>query len=572
MDHTRFACAGQGVGLPSSMRAFGMPVALVAATTLLGACPIEVEPVQPPTVIDGTPDPVCETPAPGPVRLKLLTRAELGRTLRDLLGVDETVVATLPAENSLLGYENDAVNHQMSAGLLDETWTLMEQLASQTRSQQPTRVVLCDRAATDDVACGEMLVRGFGRRAFRRPLTTSELERFDGLFRSSLTAWGFDRATELVVAALLTSPQFLYRPDLGGSNASEHGLRLVSGFEMASRLSYFLWGTQPDDELLAQAEAGTLDTAEGVAASATAMMADARARDGVETFFRQWLGLDELNSIIKDTAAFPGYDNSFNARWRSSVLHFVDDIMVGGDGSLSSLFTSDRVFLDESLAPVYNANPDLAVSAAGFAAFSSPDGPRAGLLSQPGLMAMLANPDQNSPIRRGVFVRERLLCQPISPPPPDLMVEAPNPDPNLTTRERFAVHTENESCANCHVLIDPIGFGFEHYDALGRYRSAENGLPVDATGELLYTGDEAVEGTFNGALELSQKLAQSQSVQHCAVDNLFRYAMGRRVGPEDGCVVEDARNTLRTTGNLRETWMAIARSEAFRTTTTGVAP
>jgi hypothetical protein len=550
----------------SSLLATTTTATVIVTVLALSACvePIVVDPPPPPT--PPPLEPVCSDSIPGPRAVRLLTRAEYDHTVRDLFG-DESAPATtsLPPESALIGFENDGDNHRVSGVVVEELLRIAEDVAARALAERRARVLPCDPLATGEVACGQLLVESVGTRAFRRPLTASERARLTAVFEGALAAWGFEKATELTVTAALVSPQFLYRIDLGADPAATGAdVVLASSYEMASRLSYFLWSSMPDEELMGAAATGELLTAAGVELQARRMLEDPRARDAVGSFFRQWLGLDRLAGIIKDGESFPEYDGRMNARWRESLARFVDGVVWQGSGTLSELFTSTTLHVDPVLASLYEVSGP---SHDGFEPRAAPAGTRAGLLTQPGLMALLANPDQSSPIRRGVFVREKLLCQPIEPPPPDIVINPPPASPGLTTRERFAVHTENEQCAGCHVLIDPVGFGLESYDALGRFRTTENGLPIDASGELAYTDDLEIEGPFTGALELAEKLAASQQVRDCVMGQAFTFAMGRVPETADECTLENVRARFADSGgSLRELLVAIATSGSFRTT------
>jgi hypothetical protein len=528
---------------------------------LLPACPQGAVAASPPVDVG----PVCPQVA-GPRTVKLLTRAELDRTLRDLLGDETRPAQALPPETAIIGFENDGDNHRATALLVEDLLALAEDVAARAVAERRELVLSCDASVVGEPACGTALVEELGPRAFRRPLTAAERDRLLGVFSGALTAYGFDKALELTLTTMLVSPAFLYRVDapLGSSRdgGEDGGGELVGSFEMASRLSYFLWGTMPDDALLEAAARGELIDAPGVETQARRMLDDARAREAVGSFFRQWLGLDRLDGVTKDTTLFPEYSSDLNALWRDSVLAFVDGVVWEGTGTLEELFTSPTLHVNPLMASIYGvAGPDHA----GLDATDAPAGTRAGLLTQPGLMALLANPDQSSPIRRGVFVREKLLCQPIDPPPPDVVIEPPPASPGRTTRERFAIHTENEQCAACHVLIDPIGFGFEAYDALGRFRTSENGAPIDDAGELAFTNDAIIEGRYDGALELSQKLAGSPQVRDCVMGQAFTFAMGRVPDAADQCALDEISARFADGGSLREMLVAIAVSKAFRT-------
>jgi hypothetical protein len=210
--------------------------------------------------------------------------------------------------------------------------------------------------------------------------------------------------------------------------------------------------------------------------------------------------------------------------------------------------------VDGALAPLYGAQPG---------AFD--DANRAGILTQPGLMAMLAHSDQSAPVQRGKFVREQLLCQLLPPPPPDVDTTPPDPDPSATTRERFRQHSADARCSSCHRLLDNVGFGLEAFDHLGRFRADENGLPIDATGNLVDAGDAEIEGAFDGALELTSRLAGSPQVEACLATQWFRYTMGRAEQDTDACSLEEVKAAFASSGgNFRELLVALATSDVFR--------
>lgn len=554
-----------------SQRLLAAPL-LVALAVVLAGCPDVVTPPVPPVPPVLSPPPPDEPPPScvqnvGPRQVKLLTRAELDRTLRDLLG-DPTAPATalLPPETAIIGFENDADNHRATSLMVEDLLRMAEDVAARALGERRDFVLSCDPAVIGEVACGAAFIDDIGARAFRRPLTAGERDRLLGLFQASRAAYGFDEAVRLTLVSMLVSPAFLYRVDLGAPADDDENASLASSYEMASRLSYFLWGTMPDAELFEAAARGELLDAAGVEVQARRMLdtpdGQTKARQAVGSFFRQWLGLERIDGVTKDAATFPEYNAELNDKWRASLLAYVENVVFDGSGTLDELFTSPTLYVDPVLAALYDVD---GADHVGFEPSTAPAGTRAGLLTQPGLMALLANPDQSSPIRRGVFVREKILCQPIPPPPADVVIEPPTAAPGLTTRERFAAHTAAEECAACHVMIDPIGFGFEGYDALGRYRTEENGLPVDVSGALELTDDVSVEGPFNGALELSQKLAASSMVRDCVLGQAFTYAVGRVADPVvDQCALDEVRARFAETSSLREMLIAIATSEAFR--------
>lgn len=378
------------------------------------------------------------------------------------------------------------------------------------------------------------------------------------LFRNASGQWGFDKGIELVLQAFLQSPQLLYRTEsLTDWNAGrvEGGAVLLDSYQVASRLSYFLWNTMPDDELFALADAGQLTDAEAVRAQAYRMLDDPRARQTVADFHEQWLGMDKFAGLARVVPGDEsGDDGRFNASWQSSLEQFVQHVFWESGGDVAALLGSSSVFVDETLAPLYGVEPGV---------FEDPS--RAGILTQPALMSMLAHSEQSAPVQRGKFVREQLLCQQLPPPPPDVDTTPPDPDPSATTRERFRQHSADARCSSCHRLLDNVGFGLEAFDHLGRFRAEENGLPIDATGNLLDAGDPAIEGAFDGALDLAARLAQSPQVEACLATQWFRYSMGRAEQDADVCSLEQVKAEFASSGgNFRELLVALATSDAFR--------
>lgn len=505
-----------------------------------------------------------EGPSVGITGLRLLTRYEYDNTVRDLLGDTTRPARAFPPENQTTAFENNGADHKVHKDLVRKYLDASEEIAERAAAERLAQLLPCDPLATGEAQCGHMFVEGLLDRAFRRPATPDEVAAFVALFDSSHAQFGFTEAVELVIQAVLQSPQFLYRielpaEDLPGEPESE--LELVTGYEMASRLSYFLVASMPDDELLAAAQAGGLSTVEEVEAQARRLLETDAGRRSVREFHRQWLDLSGLTSVSKDPALFPALDPATAGEaWLDSVEAFTEHVFFDGGGTVADLFGSDIAFMSPALAAAYGlGSPDPETGA-----YTLP-GDRAGLLTQPGLMALYARPEQSSPVARGVFVRERLLCQHLPPPPNDVVIEAPDPDPSATTRERFAEHTGKPECAGCHILIDPIGFGFEHYDAIGKWRTEENGLTVDASGELLSVDDETVQGEFDGAVELAAKLASSTDFTDCVVHQWTTFALGREPGEDDLCSVERVRQALvESDGDLREMLVAIATSDSFR--------
>jgi hypothetical protein len=251
--------------------------------------------------------------------------------------------------------------------------------------------------------------------------------------------------------------------------------------------------------------------------------------------------------------------------WRYSLDYFTGHVFSNDGGNLQALLTSSTVFLNDALAPLYGVAVPEGLAPGQFFRVDLGEQHRFGLLSQPGLMALYAHPDQSAPIQRGVFIRDALLCQPAPPPPPTVNNNPPDPDPALTTRQRFAVHTEEPECSTCHQLIDPIGLALEEFDQLGRYRDTENGIPVDTSGEVVGVREDAILGPFQGTAELGQRLSQSVQVQQCLVTQWYRYGMGRVEQTADLCSMKAAFDRfVAADGDFEELLLGIVASDAFR--------
>jgi hypothetical protein len=336
---------------------------------------------------------------------------------------------------------------------------------------------------------------------------------------------------ELLLRGMLQSPRFLYRVELGtGEQLGAQAVRL-SGYELAARLSYVFLKSLPDDALSKAAAAGQLEPTEQLFAQVDRLLQTERGKSSLREFLEALVQLPSLSTVVKDSALFPQWSAQPLAEQARS---FFDYVLAHEDGALSALLTSEE---------------------------ARDDGNGAGLLTLPALLALQAKPDQSSPIYRGRFVREVLLCTQL-PAPPANIPKPPDVQPGVSTRERSRQHETDAACSGCHKLLDPVGFGLENFDAIGRYRTMDGSKPVDASGELVNTQD--ANGTFNGALELGQRLAASQQVQECMARQWFRFALGRYEQPVDQCTVQRLHQTFASAqGSMHALPHAIVASDAF---------
>jgi hypothetical protein len=509
----------------------------------------------------GEPPPVAEACTKvdvGVTPLRRLSRIEYDNTIRDLLKDTSRPAQAFAPDEELLGF---SAGLEVSPVLVEQYRTAAENLAKTAVSDVPG-LLGCTPEATGSDPCANGFIDRFGQRAYRRPLDADEKTGLTSLYESSRDLYGANVAVELVLQAILQSPQFLYRVEFGESVGSgTEGVVQLGAYEIATRLSYFLWQSTPDETLLDAAAAGELDTPEGIEARAREMVLDDRSRDTVKSFHAQWLELDELQGIGKDESVYPEFDDALRVSMEEETLRFVENVVFDGDGTVQTFFTGAFSFVDGPLAAIYGLEPP---GDGQFVRVDLDPAKRAGILTQPSILSIFSKSNQSSPVHRGKFVRERLLCHPLRPPPAGFVIVPPEVDPTLPTRERFSEHADNPTCAQCHDLTDPIGFGFEHFDAIGRYRDKDGDFDVDAKGEVLQTRD--ADGTFDGAIELGQRLASSEQVRECVAANWFVYAFGRSM-TNDYDVCSRARiydDFKKSSYNVRELLVSLVKSDAFR--------
>jgi len=526
-----------------------------ACSSAAPPAPAIADPAQPPA--DGL---VCNADQHPTAPLSLLTRTQYDATVADLVGDTSQPSQSFPAENQVSGFNNNTEVHIANPLLVEQFMDAAEGVAERAVNAGLSALAPCaGTSAAEYAECGADFVTRFGKRAFRRPLLPDEAQAFNTLFVGVRATRGYGAAVELVMQAMLQSPQFLYRVDTARAATPETGAVLLDAYQLASRLSYFLTSSMPDSELFAAADAGALRSATEIETQARRLLETPRARAMVHDFNQQWLNLNQLSGLARTAPEGVADVKGIGADYRESLQAFLDHAF-WDSGDLKSLFISNVTYVNARLAGVLGVAPP----ASGYVAVQALPG-QVGLLTQPGLMAMLAHSDQSGPVQRGVFVRQRILCLDVPPPPPNFNPVPPDPNPSLTTRERFAVHTASSACFGCHQLIDGTGFGFENYDQLGRYRTQENNLPVDASGDMLDTGEAGVDGTFTGVDELSHRLATSPRVARCLATNWYRYAMGRVETEADGCSLREVEQKFSASGGqFKELLVALSLTDSFR--------
>ena len=497
--------------------------------------------------------------------LRRLTCDEYNHAVRDLLGDTSRPADAFPPDEDIGGYESNGVAPVTQ--LLVERYMDAAHAVAEAAARRIDALAPCAPGEPKQ-GCAGRFIESFGRLAFRRPLGDGERAALLALYADKERRSSYAGGIELVVEAMLEAPQFLYRVELPEVASPRAEARLLGGYEIATRLSFFVWASTPDAPLLDDAAAGKLATRADVERAARRMLADRRAVDGLRSFHRQWLGLARLETEQKDAAVFPAFTPELKDAMVEETLRFCADAVLAGGDTVKTLLTSNATFVNAPLAKLYGVAPP---SGGGFTRVTLPPRERAGVLTHASVMAALAGADQTSPVLRGKFVREQLLCDSVPPPPPDVAIAPPKVDPRLTTKQRFAQHRADAACAGCHAMMDHIGFGFEHYDGIGAWRGAEGRFAIDASGEVTSTDD--VNVAFDGAVELGARLAASRQVRHCIATQWLRFALGRSEQSEDTASLDGAYRAFERAGfDVRELIVAIAGSDAFRYVHSEAAP
>jgi hypothetical protein len=505
---------------------------------------------KPPTTLPGTS--ACTTDVPGPRLLRRLTSVELGNTLEDLFNDPEVPRTTALPDPEVLGFKVDAAQLLVRDLGAQQLADFADEVSQWAVSKLPT----LSTCTTNDPTCRQTFIKTFGRRAFRAPLSDAQVRSYDALFAAEAT---FNDGAQAVIGTMLQSPNLLYRRELGKPDAAKPGTYLLTPHEVASNLSYLLTQGPPDQQLAQAADSGALASPGALDAQADRLMWTPRGRKTLGAFVRGWLGLDRLETVTKDDQIFPLSPELRRDMQGESEALFLE--VFDRSGTLSDLFTASYSFVNLGLSQFYGVNSG--AGGTGFIRVMRPASQRdPGILGHASVLATHATGVESSPVKRGKLVRTRILCQGLPDPPQDVDTMLKPAMPNQSTRQRHRQHSEDPTCASCHKLMDPIGFGFERYDGFGRRRDNENGVTVDASGTL--TGTAAGDVAFNGVGELEATLAKSDEARACLVRTWSYFAFGVASWPQDGCtqkklVEESAKGQF----SLRSVLMAIIHSPHF---------
>ena len=484
----------------------------------------------------------CNHPDPGRVTIRRLNRVEYNNTIRDLVGVDFHPADDFPADDVGYGFDNIGDVLSLSPLLLEKYLTAAEKIldaaivptAAGTNAASPgqQRIFIRQPAGDSQREAAREIIEHFARRAYRRPVTQDETRRLMKFFEAADAGGNsFETSVKRTLQAVLVSPHFLFRGELQTQPDNAKASSPVDEFALASRLSYFLWSSMPDDELFTMAGNGRLH--KQLNAQVRRMLLDPKARALTDNFAGQWLQIRNLASAAPDPKEFPNFDEPLRQAMESETEMFFEDI-VRRDRSVLEFLNADYTFLNERLAGHYGIS---SVKGDQFRRVNLGDPRRGGVLSQASMLTVTSIPTRTSPVKRGKWVLENILGTPPPPPPPNVppFPEGREAAAHATLRQRMEQHRADPICSSCHARMDPIGFGFENFDAVGAWREKDGELSIDAAGRL------ASGESFRGPEELKKILATTQREQfiRCLAGKLLTYALGRGLEPYDRCALAE---------------------------------
>lgn len=492
-------------------------------------------------------------------RFPRLTHDQWENTVRDLLRLPERpgLAPTFTTDPPGSTFGNDGELLQVTPGLWQDYQRAAETLAAKVARDPAALARIAPAGTGTDRA--RAFVADLGARAYRRPLRPPEIDSLAALFARGRELVGgtddFAAGAEVLLRTLLQSPSFMVRLELG--EAPKNGVVRLTPHELASRLSYAVWNSMPDDGLFAAAGDGSLGRAEALAAQASRMLDDPRAEPVLMAFHEKLFRVEAVDGIKKDAALFPEWSDDMAKLMRTEFALFVKDVVTVQGKGLTELLTADYTFADQKIAAIYGVTKP----GGDFARVKLDGTQRAGILTQSAFLAAFASSRQTDPIHRGVVVNFQVLCSNM-PPPPMNVPPLPPAVEGETMRERVTRHTGAGTCgAGCHgTMINPAGFAFERYDALGKWRTTDNGKPVDSADRMTFTDGAA---SFDGAVEFAKLIAGKGQVHECYAKNLLEYSLGRRRAAPDKALVEAVGKASLEGGSTKKLLLALVTSPTF---------
>lgn len=492
--------------------------------------------------------------------LRRLTRSQFRNAVRDIFGV-EVDVTKLDSDIGQFAAIGAAAVETSPRGV-EQYQTAIEDAVNAVWSDATKRAqfIGCTPASAVADACTRTFIETMGRRAWRRALLAEETDQLAGVASTAATELGSAvEGVRWATVAMFISPSFLYRPELGTADTA--GKLRFTGYETAGRLAFLMWNSLPDKQLLDDGASGALSTVEGLRTAVNRMLdaSNGAGHESIGEFAQQYMELDRVLSQPKDAGLYPDYNAALQAGMVRDMRATWEGVAFDDKASALTLFSTPKVTVNAELAKLYGLDATGLTSTTFKTVSLAADSPRVGILSKAGFLSQFANQKEGSPTLRGKFVREWLMCKVVPPPPEGVALVLPDVDPNspTTKRQRLDAHRQAPACAGCHSLMDPLGLPLENFDAVGRYRTMEAGLPIDPSGD--------VNGVpVANARAMGEAMAQSKSMAACMVRRFHAYAMGHDERDVDGTVVNDLISSFETSGyQLRDLVMATVTHEAF---------
>jgi hypothetical protein len=524
-------------------------------------------PVVPPDVMRGQ----CNADTLAKPRAWRLTHEQVRNTLRDALGFSPPAIEAFPIEaridqnNSRNGFANRADQMKISPLLADAYFKASEELAAEVAGKAATYGITCAVASLGQGTCLKTFLQNFGLKLWRRPLSEAEITSLTTFFNASS---GYDGGAEgglkNVVQAMFLSPRFLYRSEVGHTQAAGE-VTVLTDYELASALSYSLWNTGPDATLLDLAGKGQLRTKDALVTQAKRMLATAqKTGPAMHSFVEQWLRIEGVDTAEKDTTIYSLGTMQVAQDLVAENHRFIDSVLFEGDKSFKTLFTASYGFVNARTAPIYGLT---GVTGNDLVKRDLDKTQRRGLLTTAAFLWGHANPDGTHPVERGRYFREEILCEGVPDPPPTVLIDPQFGNATLTKREQLAIHEKEPACAACHVLIDGIGLSMENYDGIGKWRKDEvvqGGAvkPIDSTGKLpLPSGSEL---SFNNFIELIDQLANKKDIYSCFASQYLDYTTGHRPDEINNCEKTLVTDEFVNSGyNVESLVLAVVGSPSF---------
>jgi Protein of unknown function (DUF1592)/Protein of unknown function (DUF1588)/Protein of unknown function (DUF1595)/Protein of unknown function (DUF1587)/Protein of unknown function (DUF1585) len=524
-------------------------------------------------------------PAPTAVPIRRLTNDEYRQAANDLflkqVQPDGTTYAgfTVPSatftlDERVFGFVNLSSSQNASQVRMEQYEAAAQMIAlgdAQTPqvwkgvAANPTLLTGCDAAVKSETLCAQPYLYDLGKRAYRRPLTTIEKNALWALFMNP-AGGSYSARLALAIEGILLSPNFLFRPELGDPNKMvAAGIVALTPWEVANRLSFFINGSMPDTTLIAAAESGALSDVAEVKTQAQRLLSLPRSQTNLVKMHEQWLGIDSINALSKNPAAFPTFTSTLAIEMGQETRTFIQTVMFTQGGTFSDLLVSPYTFGNSDIAALYGV-PATSTDPAVWGKIDLNPAQRRGLLTQPSLLATLAKDsavqDLGTAIRRGKFVLQQILCRPVPEPTAAIVAMFQPLDLTVTTRAQAKTHEFNEQCRGCHAAMDPLGLPFEKYDMIGRWREMDKGMPIDVNGQILDSTGKAL--TFNGIPELANLVAEMPETRGCYLQQWFQFSMGKLVAPPDKQYLDWLTSKFTNTQKLVDLVVNLVASDSFR--------